>query len=130
MKHKLKFLIVDDHEIFRKSLMMTIKRLFPDSMFNEAGNGLEFLEIIKKEDFDLIFMDMKMPGMNGIEATKIAMKKLPQLKILGISMFSNDEISDGFFQAGSKGFIEKGGSQEEIKYASEKILNGGEYWPK
>ncbi len=129
MKRKLKFLIVDDHKIFRKSLMMTIKRLFPDSMFDEAGNGLEFLEFFKKQDYDLIFMDMKMPEMNGIEATKIALEKLPKLKILGISMFGNDEVINKFFQAGAKGFIQKGGNQEEIKQASEKILYGGEYWP-
>ncbi len=128
MKRKLKFLIVDDHKIFRKSLMMTIKRLFPDSMFKEAGNGLEFLEIVKKDDYDLVFMDMKMPEMNGIEATKIAMEISPDLKILGISMFRNDEVINGFLEAGAKGFIQKGGNQEEIKLASDILLNGGEYF--
>ncbi len=128
MKPKLKFLIVDDHEIYRKSLMMTIKRLFPDSMFDEAGNGLEFLEIIKKEDYDLIFMDMKMPEMNGIEATKIAKEISPGLKILGISMFNKDDVIDGFIRAGAQGFIPKGGSQEDIKQAAETILNGGKYF--
>ena len=127
MKHKLKFLIVDDHKIFRKSLKMTIQRLFPDSMFKEAENGLEFLEIIEKDNYDLIFMDMKMPEMNGIEATKIAVKKLPDLKILGISMFSSNEVVDKFLSVGAKGFIQKGESQEEIKQASETILKGGYY---
>ncbi len=128
MKPKLKFLIVDDHVIYRRSLMMTIKRLFPDSMFDEAGNGLEFLEIVKKEDYDLIFMDMKMPEMNGIEATKIAKEISPDLKILGISMFNKDDVIDGFIRAGAQGFIQKGGTQEEIKQAAETILNGGKYF--
>ncbi len=127
MKRKLKFLIVDDHKIYRKSLMMTIKRLFPDSMFEEAGNGLEFLEIVKKDKYDLIFMDMKMPEMNGIEATKRAVEISADIKILGISMFSNEEIINEFLRAGAQGFIQKGGSQEEIKQASEIILNGGKY---
>ena len=55
------------------------------------------------------------------------MTKLLDLKILGISIFSNDEVINGFIQAGAKGFIQKGGNQEEIKQASEIILNGGYY---
>jgi len=127
MKNILKIIIVDDHKVFRKSLAMTIKRLYPHSEIKEAGNGKEFLKILENYP-DLIFMDIKMPEMNGIEATEKAIKLKPGLKILGISMFKDADQMLKMKESGAKGFIQKGGDQEEIRMVMEKILEGEEYF--
>jgi len=128
MMLRLKVIIVDDHEIFRSSLMMTLKRIFQESEFNEAADGKEFLEILKKTKIDLAIMDIKMPVMNGIEATRIAKKRYPDLKILGISMFGTYEDILDIQNAGASGFIRKGEDQDEIALAIDTIMNGGEYF--
>jgi DNA-binding NarL/FixJ family response regulator len=127
---KLKIILVDDHNIFRKSLKMTINRLFPESKIEEAVNGIDFLEKINNETFDLVLMDIKMPIMDGITATEKAIHLYPDLKILGISMYENEKYSKKMRENGAKGFIKKGGDQKEIFMVIEKIIEGEEYFVK
>lgn len=128
MKQNLKILIVDDHKIYRDSLKMTLKRLFANSKITEAENGREFLDLMTVNTFDIVLMDIKMPVMDGLTATKIAIKQNPELKILGISMYQNEDYCKQFKDYGAKGFIQKGGDFEDIKFAIEEVLYGRKYF--
>lgn len=123
-----KILIVDDHKVYRKSLKMLINRSYPFCEISEVENGLEFLELIKTEDFQIVLMDIKMPKMNGLKATNIAIKKYPKLKILGLSMFGTKEDIKTMRESGSLGFVRKGGKSQEIITAIDTILHGKEYF--
>ena len=87
MEKCIEIIIVDDHEIFRKGLAMVINKLKNTKVVAEAKNGEEFLDLLGKTKVDIVFMDIEMPVMNGIEATKQALLKYPSLKIVALSMF-------------------------------------------
>lgn len=123
-----KIIIVDDHLIFRKGLNTILNELENVKVVAEAGNGHELLELLKKQDADLIFMDIKMPGMDGIEATRRMLQKYPKIKVVALTMF--DEI--GYFNeitdAGAMGFLLKKTTQEELRNAIEQVMAGESYF--
>lgn len=123
-----KIIIVDDHLIFRKGLNTILNELENVKVVGEAGNGHELLELLKKQDADLIFMDIKMPGMDGIEATRRILQKYPGIKVVALTMF--DEI--GYFNeitdAGAMGFLLKKTTREELGNAIEQVMAGESYF--
>lgn len=123
-----KIIVVDDHELFRKGLIMTINRLKNAKTVAEAGNGQEFLEVLKKNDADIVFMDIEMPVMNGIQATKEAIKSHPNIKIIALSMFADDEYVQSMLDAGAKGFLIKNINREGLEKAIELISEGKNYF--
>jgi len=125
---KLKLALVDDHEIFRKGLVLLLKSIKNVDSISEASNGKEFLELIDRETFDIIFMDVKMPVMNGIEATKLAIEKHPSLKIIGLSMFGEEEYLESMIEAGVEGFLLKKADLSEIEKAINLIAAGKNYF--
>ncbi|RLD19130.1 MAG: hypothetical protein DRI69_09025 [Bacteroidetes bacterium] len=120
--------VVDDHRVFRKSLVHRLKRIFSHSVVAEAKNGMEFLELLKNNTYDLVLMDVKMPEMDGIEATTRAIRAYPRLKVLALSMYDDLEFSSAMKAAGASGYILKGGDQKEMKNAIFHILRGGQYF--
>jgi DNA-binding NarL/FixJ family response regulator len=128
MKAKTKIFIVDDHQIFRKGFAMIINT-FPDmELTGEASNGQEFLELIDKTRPDLVFMDIKMPLMNGIEATKNVLKLFPDMKIVALSMFGEERYLQSMVEAGAIGFLLKDVLREELDIAIKLYLNGKNYY--
>jgi DNA-binding NarL/FixJ family response regulator len=123
-----KIIIVDDHLIFRKGLNTILNELENVKVVGEAGNGHELLELLKKQDADLIFMDIKMPVMDGIEATRKVLQKYPKIKVIALTMF--DEI--GYFNeitdAGAMGFLLKKTTREELGNAIEQVMAGESYF--
>ena len=124
MEKCLEIIIVDDHEIFRKGLAMVINKLKNTKIVAEAANGEEFLELIDKINVDIVFMDIEMPKLNGIEATKLALKKYPKLKIVALSMFGEEEYLLNMVDAGAKGFLLKNISKEDLYRAIQLISDG------
>ena len=127
-QEEIKILIVDDHEIFRGGLKMMINRFKKFKVVAEASSGEEFLEIINKGLPDIVLMDIKMPGMNGIEATDEAIKKYPDLKIIALSMFNEDNYVDSMINSGVRGFLLKNINKEKLEKALETVYNGGNYY--
>ncbi len=125
---KLKLALVDDHEIFRKGLVLLLKSIENVESISEASNGKEFLEMIDNMDFDLVFMDVKMPIMNGIETTKLALEKRPTLKIIGLSMFGEEEYLESMIESGVEGFLLKKADLKEIEKAINLIAAGKNYF--
>ena len=124
----MEIIVVDDHRIYRKSLIRIIERLFPDSHIYEAENGFEFLELQHSiPNIDLVIMDLKMPRMDGIETTRKGLLVNPDLKVLGISVYGTEENIEAMLEAGALGFLQKGGDKHGIEKAIKTVLAGGIY---
>jgi DNA-binding NarL/FixJ family response regulator len=124
----MKILLVDDHNLFRNGLKMLIDTIPGFTVTGEASNAKEFLEIIKTEQFDVIFLDIEMPDMNGIEAARMALKSDPGLKIITLTMYGDQEYFDQMVNAGAKGFLLKNSDILEVKSAIEAVCQGGTYY--
>jgi DNA-binding NarL/FixJ family response regulator len=128
MNRKLSIIIVEDQHIFRKGLILLLKEIPGIQIFGEASNGEEFLKMIENERPDIVFMDIQMPVMNGIDATKNAIALYPDLKIVAISMFGDEEYLVSMLEAGVKGFLLKTVEEYELKKAIELVSDNKNYF--
>jgi DNA-binding NarL/FixJ family response regulator len=94
----------------------------------EAANGKEFIELIKKEVPDLVLMDISMPIMDGIEASTLAHETYPDLKIITLSMYGEEDYYYKMVDAGVKGFVLKNSDIKEVKTALDVVYDGGSFF--
>ena len=123
-------MLVDDHEIFRNGLKMVINKLEYAEVTGEASNGREFLDIIKNDLPDIVFMDIQMPEMNGIEATMKAVQQYPEINIIVLSMFGEEEYLQKMINAGVKGFLLENVKRNDLDEAVQAIISGQNYFSK
>jgi DNA-binding NarL/FixJ family response regulator len=128
MNSKVKLLIVDDHDIFRQGVKMLLNNDSAVEVIGEACNGKEFLDVVEKLAPDVVLMDIAMPVMDGIEASKLAHEKFPNLKILALTMFGDEKYYYPMIQAGIKGFILKSSGISELQNAINMISQGFNYF--
>jgi len=128
MEDKIKIMIVDDHEIFRGGLKLLINRLKYGKVIAEAVNGKEFLDLLELNMPDIVLMDIEMPVMNGIEATKKALERFPELKIIALTMFNDEEYVESMLDAGVKGFLLKSINKESLDKALQSVMAGKNYY--
>ena len=125
---KLKIYIVDDHKLFREGLKLLLSTQdFVQHIF-EASSGNEFVENLSFVDCDVVLMDIEMPGMNGIEATQVAMRMKPDIKIIVLSMYGDEQYYYKMVDAGVKGFILKNAGIEKVIMAIRKVAEGENYF--
>ena len=125
---QMKILLVDDHTLFRNGLKMLLDTLPEYEVTGEASNGKEFLGLIANSDYDIVFLDIEMPEINGIEAAKRAIELKPDLKIITLSMYGDEEYYDQMVDAGAKGFLLKNTNLQEVKTAIDTVMSGGNYF--
>lgn len=125
---KARIFLVDDHQLFRNGLKFILNERNDMEVVGEASNGKEFLDKVELMHPDIVLMDIGMPVMNGIEATKLALNNNPGLKILVLSMFSESEYYNSMIDLGVKGFVLKDVDNDELYQAINKVLNGGTYF--
>jgi DNA-binding NarL/FixJ family response regulator len=94
----------------------------------EAENGRDFINLLDTYSPDLVFMDVRMPIMNGIEATRTAIKMRPKIKIIALSMFGEEEYLHQMIEAGVKGFMLKTIKRAEFELAIQRFMAGKEYF--
>lgn len=123
----IKIILVDDHSIFRESLKRLLIAEKIADVIAEAKNGKEFLDIIENGMPDLVLMDIAMPVMDGIEATKKAIEKYPNLQILVLSMYGDEKYYLLMIESGVKGFVLKNADIKELEYAILEVASGG-FW--
>lgn len=128
MKDKLKLLVVDDHKIFRDGLKMLLSQFPFISEVNEAANGKEFLEMVEELQPDLVMMDINMPVMGGIEATRKALERFPDLKIIVLTTFHDEDFIEQMMMAGVEGYMLKRSTPEEFETAMTRVWEGGNYF--
>jgi len=128
MNKKYKIAIVDDHDILRDGLKFTLSQINFAEIIGEARNGIEFLELMKTISPDVVLMDIAMPEMDGIEATKEILKTMPDLKIIALTMFDNEEYYFKMVTAGAVGFVLKKSSIDELEKAIITVADGDNYF--
>ena len=128
MTDTIKIIIVDDHEIFRNGLKMVLGRLRHIDIVGEAANGREFLALIRTVKCDVVLMDIEMPVMNGIEAARVAIGENPDLKIMALTMFQEDDYIESMMDAGVKGFLIKNVGKDTLDKAILTVYRGGTYY--
>jgi DNA-binding NarL/FixJ family response regulator len=125
---KIRIIIADDHQLFRNGLKILLNA-FPEFIVTaEASNGEEFLQIIRNCSADIALMDINMPEMDGIEATRRGVKICPSINIIALSMYGEEEYYYKMVDAGAKGFLLKDSDISEVKEAILTVLKGGSYF--
>lgn len=124
----IKIIIVDDHKIFRKGLKTLLNDIDNFKVVGEASNGEEFLELMDTVNADIVLMDIKMPGIDGIEATYKAIKKKPDTKVIALTMFGEQEYCSQMTDVGVYGFLLKDAEPEVIKNAILEVMKGKNYF--
>jgi len=123
-----KIIIVDDHSIFRKSVSLLLAKEKIAEVIADASNGKEFLDLLDKFTPDLVLMDISMPVMDGVEATKNALIKNPDLNILALSSFGEEIFYYKMVEAGVKGFLLKDADVYELQQAISVVAEGGSWF--
>lgn len=125
-----KILIVDDHEVVRDGLKNILNSMDNISIAGEAGNGEDAVKMYSSLKPDLVIMDISMPGMNGIEATRVIKEKDPDARILILTMHDNQEYLNQIIRSGAKGFILKNTDKEELLEAVRTVAGGENFFSK
>jgi DNA-binding NarL/FixJ family response regulator len=127
-KTPFKIMLVDDHTLFRNGLRILLNNLNEYKVTAEAADGQEFLDRLESHVPDLVLLDIDMPVMNGIEAARLALEKFPDLKIITLSMYGEEDYYYKMVDAGVKGFLLKNSDINEVKAALQTVLEGGTYF--
>ena len=122
-----KVLIADDHAIFREGLKQVIASTVDMVVADEADNGLEALNKIQHNHFDLLILDISMPGRNGLDVLADIKKLKPNLPVLILSMHPEEHFALRAFKAGASGYLTKGSSPQELFAALQKVSQGKRY---
>jgi len=125
---KIKIVIADDHQLFRNGLRILLDAFDNFDIIGEAGNGEEVLKIITNSNCHIILMDIDMPVMDGIEATRRALETNPDINIIALSMYGEEEYYHRMVDAGAKGFLLKDSDINEVKDAIVTVFAGGNYF--
>jgi DNA-binding NarL/FixJ family response regulator len=125
---KIRIIIADDHQLFRNGLKILLNAFPEIEVAAEASNGLEFLKILKNTKADIALMDINMPEMDGIDATREGLKINPEIRIIALSMYGEEEYYYKMVDAGAKGFLLKDSDISEVKEAILTIFKGGSYF--
>lgn len=128
MKDTYRVFIVDDHKIFREGLIFMISKMKGFEVVGEASNGKTFLEMIDDLEVDIVIMDIAMPGIDGITATTKVLEKHSEIKVIALTMFSDEEYYYKMIQAGVTGYILKESGKEELAAALNTVITGENYF--
>lgn len=124
MPKSLKILLVDDHEVVRLGLKALLSRNTQFQVVAEAGNASEALDRVARYKPDVVVMDIRLPGKNGIEATREIVTQYPETKVIMLTSYAEDELLFDAISAGASGYVLKQIGSNELVNALEKIGRG------
>ncbi len=124
---EVRILIVDDHRMFREGLKALLERDPTKKVIGEADNGRTALTLIDELQPDLVVMDVGMPQLNGIDATRLIRSKSRQVKVIALSVHSDRRFIAGMLQAGASGYLLKDCAFEELSSALDTVISGKTY---
>ncbi|MFN8258297.1 MAG: response regulator transcription factor [Bacteroidales bacterium] len=120
--------IADDHVIFRKGLRTILNEIPEIKVVAEASNGMELLEVLKTCQADIILMDIRMPIMDGLEATQKVLLKYPGIKVIALTMHEEIGYFNKMIEAGAMGFLLKQTNKDELAVAINSVMNDDNYY--
>lgn len=123
-----KIILADDHEIFRDGFHSLLKNQTAIVLLAEAANGQQLVALTEKHLPDVVLTDIQMPVMDGIEATRIITAKFPQVAIIALSMFNDDDLIMEMLEAGAKGYLIKNAHKTEIIDAINTVSQNKPYY--
>ena len=124
MEDTVRVLIAEDHPLFREGMRGRLDRVADVAVVGEAASGEEAVELAHKLEPDVILMDIKMPGLNGIEATREILRASPQIGVLMLTMFEDDDSVFAAMRAGAKGYLLKDSGGEGVVRAIRAVASG------
>ncbi|HTC43075.1 MAG TPA: response regulator transcription factor [Candidatus Acidoferrales bacterium] len=120
-------LIVDDHAFIRRGVE-TILQSFPEwEVCGEASNGSDAVQLANQLSPEVVLMDVTMPGMNGLEATRIIRKQHPDVKVILLTLHESSEVLRSGFRAGANGYLLKADAEDELMKALRVVVGDGSY---
>lgn len=123
----IKILVADDHPIVRQGLKQILSE-YPDmTVVEEAGTGKDVLVKVGKKDFDIVLLDISMPGRNGLDILKELKAKKPKLPVLVLSIYPEDQYAVRVLKLGAAGYLTKESVPEELVAAIRKVARGRKY---
>jgi two-component system invasion response regulator UvrY len=124
---KVQILIADDHPIVRMGLRQILEETMGSIDVDEAENGQSALDKAAKQHYDIMLLDIAMPGLNGLDALKLLRTQCPKLPVLMLSMYPEDLYAVRALRAGAAGYLTKSSAPDELFSAIEKILSGKKF---
>jgi len=123
----IRILIADDHAIVREGLKQIVAETSDMVVAGEAANGQQVLEQVRKDDWDLVLLDIAMPGRGGLDILKQLRHERPELPVLMLSMYPEEQYAVRALKAGASGYLTKESASEELIAAIRKVSQGGKY---
>ena len=127
-QNAIKVIVADDHELFRDGLKVMLKKQPIVRVLGEAANGKELVRLVRELQPDVVLTDIKMPVMDGIEAAKVLTREFPDLGLIALSMFDEENLIVDMLEAGAKGYLLKNAHKEEILEAIKTVNEQEEYY--
>ena len=126
--NEIKVILADDHNLFRNGLKLLLSGYPHIKVVAEASDGAELISLLENIETEIVLIDIEMPVLNGIEAARQALEKHPNLKIISLSMYGEEEYYYRMIDAGVKGFILKNSDISEVIKAIDTVMRGGTYF--
>jgi two-component system, NarL family, invasion response regulator UvrY len=123
----MKILITDDHAVVRQGLKQILHEEFTRAEFGEATNAQEAIDRVWRENWDVVVLDITMPGRSGLEVLKEIKKSRPKLPVLVLSMHPEDQFAVRILKIGASGYMTKESAPNELVGAVKKVIAGGRY---
>ena len=123
----IKLLVVDDHELVRMGLSRLLEDIDDFELVGAAGSGEEAIKLIRDGNPDVVLMDLLMPGMGGLEATRRILKQFPQARIIAVTVCADDIFPSRLLQAGAAGYLTKDAPIDEVARAIRQVDGGKHY---
>ncbi len=123
----MKILIADDHALIRRGLRQIVDEEFPNGVTGEAQDCREVLEMVRTDEWDIVVLDLNMPGGYGLEVLKQIKVIRPKLPVLVLSMYTEDQFGALVLREGAAGYLNKKTAPEELVKAIRKVVDGGKY---
>jgi DNA-binding NarL/FixJ family response regulator len=126
----IRVVMADDHEIFRDGFRLTISRAQNIKLVAEAADGMELVRMVKEHKPDVVITDIKMPRLDGIEATRKILSLFPRMPVIGLSMFDEDDLVLEMIEAGARGYLVKNADKHEVIEAINTVFKGESFYCK
>lgn len=124
---ELKILLADDHSVIREGIIKSLAPNFPHASYSEASNAAEVLQLIHQNRFDLLILDISLPGRNGLDVLKEVKLYYPGTPVIIFSMYPEDQFAVRSIRDGASAYLTKDIPAKELAFAIRQILNGEKY---